>query len=50
MIKMIKTDAQETMQVSATMVLAMITARVWSRPDCGAGERGVSFISSSWII
>ena len=49
MINTIKMEAQEMMQVNATMVVAMIMARAWSWPCCGAGETGVSFISASRI-
>lgn len=46
-ISTIKTAAHDRMQVNATIVVAMITDREWSRPCCGAGGLGISFIWAS---
>jgi hypothetical protein len=50
MISTIKTAAQDRMQVNATMVVAMITARPWSGSFLGEEEAGNSVIYYSWIM
>jgi hypothetical protein len=50
MISTINTAAHATMQVNATMDVAMITARAWSRLSGTGAGMGVSFILTSWMI